>query len=372
MPLFIFMGLILSESGIGADLYIAARNWMGRVGGSLAMATSVACGFFAAVCGDSATTAVTMGKVAFPEMRKHKYDDGLSTGCIVAGGTIGILIPPSICMIIYGLITEQSIGKLFMAGFIPGVLQVVSYVVLIFLMCKKNPALGPAPEKPVPMKEKIRSLKGVWPVIFIFLVILIGMYGGFFTPVEAGAMGAVVSLLVSVISRRMNWKKFSAAITDACRNTAMIFFLLIGAYIFMRFMALSHLPSTLGTAVLTLNTNYHFPRLVILLIILVFYMIMGAFMDVFAIILLTLSIVFPIITSLGYNPIWFGVIMTRMMEMGMISPPFGLNLFVIAKTTKVPMQKVYKGIFPFIGADFIHLALLIAIPELSLWLPSLM
>jgi tripartite ATP-independent transporter DctM subunit len=313
-----------------------------------------------------------MGKVAFPEMRKHKYDDGLSTGCIVAGGTIGILIPPSLCMIIYGLITEQSIGKLFMAGFIPGLLQVVSYVVLIFVMCKRNPALGPVPENPVSTREKLRSLKGVWPVIFIFLFILAGMYGGFFTPVEAGAIGAGVSLLVSIVSRRMNWKKFSVAITDACRNTAMIFFLLIGAYIFMRFMALSRLPSTLGNVVLSLNTIYHLPRLVILVIILIFYVILGAFMDIFAIILLTLSIVFPIITGLGYDPIWFGVVMTRMMELGMISPPFGLNLFVIAKTTAVPMKKVYKGVFPFIGADIVHLALLIAIPELSLWLPSLM
>jgi tripartite ATP-independent transporter DctM subunit len=305
-------------------------------------------------------------------MKKHNYDDGLSAGCIVAGGTIGILIPPSLCMIIYGLITEQSIGKLFMAGFVPGVLQVLSYVILIFIMCKRNPAIGPAPENPVSMKEKLRALKGVWPVIFIFLFILAGMYGGFFTPVEAGAIGAGVSLLVSIVSRRMSWKRFSLAVTDACRNTAMIFFLLIGAYVFMRFMALSRLPGALGSAALALNTDYHFPRLAILIIILIFYVILGAFMDIFAIILLTLSIVFPIITSLGYNPIWFGVIMTRMMELGMISPPFGLNLFVIAKTTSVPMQKVYKGIFPFIGADFVHLIVLIAIPELSLWLPGLM
>ena len=371
LPLFVMMGVILSVSKLGEDLYNAAAKWIGNFRGGLAMATEVACGFFAAVCGDSVTTAVTMGTVSFPQMMKRKYSMGLSACCIVSGGTLGILIPPSIGFIFYGLITEQSIGKLFMAGLIPGILQVLFYLITIFIVCRLDPTAGPGGPK-APMSEKVASLKNIWPVLLIFLAIILGLYGGFFTPTEAGAFGAFTSLLMSIILRRMTPERFKDSLRLTLHMTAMVFFLIIGAFVFMRFMALSRLPVTIGDGIANLTDLYHVPRFILLIGILVFYIILGAFLDVFAIIFLTLSIVFPIIVKLNYDPIWFGVIMVRMMEIGMITPPFGLNLFVISKTTNTPIKTVYKGIIPFIFADFVHVGLLILIPEIALFLPNAM
>jgi tripartite ATP-independent transporter DctM subunit len=375
MPIFIFMGILISESGLGADLYLAAKMWFGRAIGGLGMATIGACGFFAAVAGDSVTSAVTMSKVSYPEMIKNNYDSGFAAATIAAGGTIGILIPPSICMIIYGLITEESVGKLFMAGMIPGILLVAAYCMVVFTVGRlKNQTYVPhtSDMPPVPTIEKIRSLRLVWPILLVFLVMLIGMYMGFFTPTEAASIGAAVTLLVCALGHRLSLSIMKKALTDTLTNSAMIFFLLIGAYIFMRFMALSKLPRILSDAIVTLNVEYNVPRIVILILILVFYIFMGMFMDVFPCILLTLGFVYPVIEALGYSLIWFGVVITRMMEVGMISPPFGLNLFVVSKTTNVPMQKLYRGIIPFLCADILHIVLVVSIPMISLWLPGMM
>jgi tripartite ATP-independent transporter DctM subunit len=375
MPIFIFMGILISESGLGADLYIAAKMWFGRAVGGLGMATIGACGFFAAVAGDSVTSAVTMSKVSYPEMIKNGYNDGFAAATIAAGGTIGILIPPSICMIIYGLITEESVGRLFMAGMIPGILLVAAYCTVVFTVGKLR-LRGYVPQtadmERVSIMEKLRSLRLVWPILFIFLVMLIGMYTGFFTPTEAASIGAAVTFLVCAFGRRLSVRILKKAVTDTLTNSAMIFFLLIGAYIFMRFMALSKLPRILSDTMVTLNVEYNVPRLAILILILVFYIFMGMFMDVFPCILLTLGFVYPVIEALGYSLIWFGVVITRMMEVGMISPPFGLNLFVVSKTTNVPMGSLYRGILPFLCSDIIHIILVVAVPGLSLWLPSMM
>jgi tripartite ATP-independent transporter DctM subunit len=375
MPIFIFMGILISESGLGADLYFAAKMWFGRAVGGLGMATIGACGFFAAVAGDSVTSAVTMSKVSYPEMIKNGYNDGFAAATIAAGGTIGILSPPSICMIIYGLITEESVGKLFMAGMIPGILLVAAYCMVIFVVGRlKNQTYVPKTsdmERP-PLLDRLRSLRLIWPILLVFLIMLCGMYMGFFTPTEAASIGATVTLLVCALGRRLTWRILKKAVADTLTNSAMIFFLLIGAYIFMRFMALSKLPRILSDVIMVLNVDYDVPRIVILILILVFYIFMGMFMDVFPCILLTLGFVYPVIEALGYSLIWFGVVITRMMEVGMISPPFGLNLFVVSKTTNVPMQKLYRGIIPFLCADILHIVLVVSAPVISLWLPGMM
>jgi tripartite ATP-independent transporter DctM subunit len=365
IPMFILMGVILSVGGIGSDLYDSASRWIGQVRGGLAMATVVACGFFAAVCGDSTATGVTMGKVAFPEMKRYGYADKLAASCISAGGTIGILIPPSIGFIIYGLITEQSIGALFMAGLVPGILQVIFYCIAIAVYCRINPSVGPAGPKST-MKEKFGATYKVIPTLLIFLFIIGGLYGGLFTPTAGGAMGAFFSLIVCIVMRRMTWNKFAFAVRDTAKSTAMVFFLIIGAYVFMRFMSLNMIPTTLGNTIAGLYHDYNVPRFAIMAMIIVMYLIVGAFLDFLAAELLTLPIIYPIIVSLGYDPIWWGVIMVRMREISMITPPYGLNLFVLSRTLKTPISTLYKGVWPFIVSDILHVGMLMAFPGIAL------
>jgi C4-dicarboxylate transporter DctM subunit len=363
MPLFIFMGIVIADSGLGKDLYNCAAKWLCRVKGGLAMATAVACGVFAAICGDSTTTAVTMGQVAYPQMKQQNYSDRLSGAVIACGGTVGILIPPSICMIVYGTMTETSIGSLFMAGFIPGILQVLFYVITVSILVRLKKDLAPAPFRST-MKEKLDSTKTVWPIVLIFLIILLGMYGGLFTPTEAGAAGSFATVIVCVLMRRLNWNTFKGSLLSSIKNTAMCFFILIGAYVFNRFMTMSGLPTTFGSFIAGLPV----PRFVILILIIIMYLIMGAFMDVFAILLLTLPIIFPVIEALQYDPIWFGIIMVRMVEIGLITPPFGINLFTIAKNTGIQIGTMYKGVVPFLIADIIHVILLCVFPEIVMLL----
>ncbi|MCL1828010.1 MAG: TRAP transporter large permease [Oscillospiraceae bacterium] len=358
MPLFIFMGIVISESGLGADLYNFAANWLCRIKGGLPMATCAACGFFAAICGDSVTTAVTMGQVSYPQMKRLGYKDALSSSVIACGGTVGILIPPSICMIVYGTMTETSIGSLFLAGFIPGILQVLFYIFTIAIVVRLKKDLSPPPFKST-MREKLRSTKSVWPVILIFLVIVFGMYGGIFTPTEAGACGAFATVVVCFLMRRLNKRSFLFSMLDSIRNTSMCFFILIGAFVFNRFMTMSNLPNIFGAYIAELNV----PRYVILLLIILMYLVMGAFMDVFATLLLTLPIIFPVVRALGYDAVWFGIIMVRMVEIGLITPPFGINLFAISKSTGVPIGTIYKGVVPFLIADALHVVFLIVVPE---------
>jgi C4-dicarboxylate transporter DctM subunit len=367
IPLFILMGIVVSSTGIAGDLYNTAHKWIGNMPGGLAMATMVATGGFAAVCGSSDATAAAMGKVAFPEMKKLGYDSKLAAGCIAAGGSIGILIPPSLGFILYGLLTEQSIGKLFMAGFIPGVLEVVIYSITIFILCRINPRLGP-PGPRSTMKEKVYSLKNTWGMISLFLLAIGGIYMGIFTPTEAGAVGAFGAIVISLIGRRLNRKNFSNSMVETAQITAMIVLLITGAFIFLRFLAISGLPTMLSDFVAGLTLS----KYVLIACIIVFYLILGCFWDIFACILLTLPFIFPVIQALGLDPIWFGVIMVRCMEVGLITPPFGLNIFILSGVINVPVGTVYRGVLPFVMADFFHIALLVAVPALSLWLPSTM
>jgi C4-dicarboxylate transporter DctM subunit len=367
VPLFILMGAVVSNTGVGGDLYQTAYKWFGQLRGGVAMATVVACGGFAAISGSSSAAAATMGKLALPEMKKYHYDNKLATGCVAAGGTIGILIPPSMGFILYGILTEISIGKLFMAGVIPGILEVVFYIGAIFIVCRFNPTLGPAGPKTV-FKEKIASLKYTWAMLTLFLLVMGGIYGGWFTPTEAGAVGAFGAMVISGISGKVTRKNFSASILEAAQTTAMIVLLIASAFVFMKFMAVSRLPDFLAKYIAGLP----FSAFHILMLIIFLYIILGMFLDIFAAILLTLPILFPVILSLGYDPIWYGVLMVRVMEVGLITPPMGMNVFILGGVTDVPLGTIFKGVVPFVIADIFHIALLMIFPILSLFLPNVM
>ena len=367
IPLFILMGIVVSETGIAGDLFGTANKWIGNVPGGLAIATTVATGGFAAVCGSSDATAAAMGKVAFPEMKKLGYDSKLAAGCIAAGGSIGILIPPSLGFILYGLLCEQSIGKLFMAGFIPGVLEVAFYSITILIICRMNPKLGP-PGPRTNIRQKVSSLKNTWGMISLFLLVIGGIYLGIFTPTEAGAVGAFGAIAISLAGRRLTRANFSKSMVETAKITAMIVLLITGAFIFLRFLAVSQLPAALSDFVSGLEVS----KYILIAGIVVFYLILGCFWDIFACMLLTLPFIFPVVEAIGMDPIWFGVIMVRCMEVGLITPPFGLNIFILSGVINVPVGTLYRGVLPFVLADFCHIALLVAVPALSLWLPSTM
>lgn len=368
VPLFILMGNFCFHAGVSKELYHTVRTWLGQLRGGLAMATVAACAGFAAVSGSSLATAATMGTVALPEMKKYKYDPTLATGAISAGGTIGILIPPSIVLVIYGILTETPIGTLFIAGVIPGILEALFYIATIYILCKRNPALGP-PGPPTTMTEKIVSLKGTWTILVLFTVVIGGIYLGVFSPTEAAGIGAAGALSLALLRKRISWGGFKDSLSDTLKTSGMIFTILIGAMIFGYFLAVTRLPFELASAVSELNVGRYY----ILAAILVVYLILGCMMVPMAMLILTLPIVFPLIVDQGFNPIWFGIITVRIFEIAQITPPVGINVFVIKGVADdVSMGTIYKGIFPFFIADLLHLALLIAFPQIVLFLPGLM
>ena len=367
VPLYILMGIVVSETGIAGDLYNAANKWIGSVKGGLAIATTIACGGFAAICGSSDASAAAMGKVAYPEMLKFKYDKRLASACIAAGGSIGIMIPPSLGFILYGLLTEQSIGRLYMAGFIPGILEVIFYSLSIYIMCRIRPGYGPAALKST-FKEKVYSLKGTWAMLVLFLFVIGGIYAGVFTPTEAGALGAFGAIAISVITNKLTPSTFNQSVKASLQITAMICLLITGAFVFMRLLAVSHLPAMLSDFVLGLEV----PIWVVVVSIIIFYVIIGCFWDIFAGMILTLPLIFPVIEIAGLDPIWFGVIIVRCMEIGLITPPFGLNVFILSSSSNVPVKTIFGGVWPFLLADILHLTLLVAVPQITMFLPNLM
>jgi tripartite ATP-independent transporter DctM subunit len=367
VPLFILMGVVVSNTGVAKDLYYTANKWLGQFQGGLAMATVVACGGFAAITGSSPATAATMGKVALPEMQKYKYDLRLTTGSVAAGGTIGILIPPSMGFILYGILTEESVGKLFMAGIIPGILEILFYVGTILIICRISPSMGPASPK-VSIREKVKSLRFTWAMLCLFFLVIGGIYDGWFTPTEAGAIGAFGAIIISFIAGKLTRENLLAAILEAAQTTAMIAMIISGAFILMKFMAVSRLPDLLAGFI----GGLPFPPLVILMLIILLYIILGMFLDAPSAMVLTLPILFPVILSLGIDPIWYGVIMVRVIEVGLVTPPMGMNVFVLSSVTKTPLGIIFRGVVPFLIADIFHIALLIAFPALSLFLPNYM
>lgn len=367
IPLFILMGTIVGHTGLGTELYETAHKWIGHLKGGLAMATVIASGAFAAISGNSTASVAIMGRMALPEMRKYNYDRKLAAGAIAAGGTIGILIPPSMGFILYGILTEQSIGKLFMAGIIPGILEVAFYIGTVFIICRINPMAGPA-GKNAPFKDKVVSLKNTWSMILLFVLVMGGIYGGWFTPTEAGAVGAFGAILIAGIARKLNVKNVYSAVLEAAQTTAMIVLLVVSAFVLTKLMAVSRLPDFLAHTIVSFNV----PPAVILLLIISLYIILGMFLDIFAAILLTLPILYPVVISIGFDPIWYGVIMVRVMEVGLITPPMGLNVFIMASVTDEEIGTIFRGVVPFVLADVAHITLLVFIPSLSLFLPSLM
>jgi len=368
MPLFIFMGLFANNSGIAQALYESGNKWFGHFRGGLAMATVAACAGFAAICGDSMATAVTMGSISLPEMKKYKYHPSLAAGCVAAGGTVGILIPPSTAFIIYGLLTDQSIGTLFIAGILPGILMTAIFIITISLLCKRNPDIGPRASKTT-FIEKVKSLKGTWPVMILFLFVIGGIYRGVFTPTEAGALGSFGILFIVFITGKFRFSNLLKSLNEALGITGMIFLMFIGAITFTRFFSITRLPTLMAEVIAGLAL----PRLVIMISILFLYIILGCVMNALPVIILTLPIIFPTVIALGYDPIWFGVIIIIMAQIGVITPPIGMNVFAISGVAQgVPLETIFKGIIPFWIAMMVTVAILIAFPQIALFLPNLL
>jgi len=368
IPLFILMGQFCFHSGVSTGLYETCYKWMSRLNGGLSVATIGACSLFSAICGSSTATAATMGTVCMPEMKKYGYKDTLSTGCLAAGGTLGILIPPSVGFILYGISTGNSIGALFAAGLIPGIVLTLFYVFTILIICKIDPNKGPKGER-FSWAERFRSLKGVFAIALLFVIVIGGIFAGFFTANEGAAIGSFGAFLFMLFRGKVNKQSMKAALYGTIKTSAMIFLIIIGAYVFGYFLTITKLPMSIATSVAAMDVS---PYIVLILILLV-YMAMGTIMDSLAMLLLLVPIFYPLIMDLGMNPIWFGVLMVMIMETGQITPPAGINVFVISGIAKdVPMQTIYKGVAPFLLALVLCVAVIIALPQIALWLPSVL
>lgn len=363
---FIVMGYVCVYAGLSKDLYWTAYKWIGHLTGGLGCATIGACAAFSAVVGDTLSACMGMGAVALPEMKKFKYDLGLATGTIVSGGTIGPMIPPSIMFILYAVLAEQSIGKLFIAGILPGLLLCVMFMISIYARCKITPTLGPAGQKS-DWKERVISLKSSGPIIALFCLVIGGIYGGIFTASEGGAIGACGALIIAIIMRRLTWKTFAQSFLDSSKLVSIAFLILVGAMVFSYFISASKLPITLATYV----ANMQLSPLFVLIGILFVYMILGCIMPAIPMVLLTVPIFYPIAVQLNFDPIWFGVLIVAMTNLSAITPPYGINLFALTAIAQCPMATVFKGALPFVWVTLLWLALLVAFPPIATWLPSL-
>ena len=367
IPLFVFMGQIAFHSGISRRLFDTAYHWLGPLPGGLAMATVGACTGFGAICGSSPATAATMAAVAIPEMKRYKYDMGLASGVVASAGSLGIMIPPSVVFIVYAILTEQSIGKLFLAGILPGLLIAFLFCLTIYFNCKINPHLGPAGPRSS-WKMKFKSLAGVSETIIIFITVIGGMFLGFFTPTEAAAIGAAATLIIAVIRRQMTFKSFIKSLHETVRTSCMVMIIVAGAVMFGHFLAITRLPFDLAEWLAGLSM----PGWFIIALIIFFYLIAGCFVDALALVLLTTPIFFPVIMSLKYDPIWFGVMIVVVTQMGVISPPVGINVYVVNGIERdISLQTIFKGALPFLGALIVASAILTAFPEISLFIPNL-
>jgi len=368
IPLFIIMGYFGFYAGLTKEVFQTARQWFGHFPGGLAIATTYGCAGFAACTGSSVASAAIMGKMAIPEMRKYHYQPRLAAGAVAAGGTIATLIPPSVPLVIYGIITEQSVGLLLMAGFLPGILSAVIYAFMIQVRVKVSPDLAP-PLPAASWKDRLVSLKNTWGIIAILIIILGGIYTGVFTPTEAGGAGATATFVMALVSGKLRWKGFKDSLLDTGRATVMIFSIIVGVLIFVRFLAISGLPASFSKTVVAMPV----PPLLILCGMLGIFVFLGMFLDLIGMMLLALPIIFPAVVALGFDPIWFGVIVVKMGEICLITPPVGLNVYVVNSVAPdIPSQEIFMGIIPFLIMDFLTLGVLIIFPQISLFLPSLM
>ncbi|MBM4340962.1 MAG: TRAP transporter large permease [Deltaproteobacteria bacterium] len=366
IPMFILMGTFAFASGISERLYKAAYTWVGHLRGGLTIATVFACAGFGAICGSSTATAATMGQIALPEMKKYKYDDTLATGTVAAAGTLGILIPPSTVFIVYGIMTEQSIGKLFISGVLPGILLTIFFAGTVVFLCWRKPHIGP-PGPPAERKEKLRAMTQVTETLILFLLAIGGLFLGWFSPTQAGAIGAGGALLIGLARRQLSWKSFFDAGKEGLRTSCMVLFIITGAIIFGKFMAVSRIPLELAEWLGGLPIH----PMAIITIIIIIYFIGGFFMDSMALIVLTIPIFYPLVRKLGFDPIWFGVMIVLLGEMGVITPPVGVNVFVIKGISpNVPLESIFKGIFPFLVALIIVAIILMIFPQIATVLPG--
>lgn len=367
-PLFILMGILALKAGLADGLYNAANAVVGHRRGGLAIASILGCGGFAAVNGSSLSTAATMSKLAVPQMLRFGYDVRLATGSVAAGGTLGIIIPPSLGMIIYAVLTETSVGKLFAAGILPGILAIILYSIVIAVWVRRRPELAPRTEKP-PLRERLLAMRSVWGLFLLFGIVMGGIFAGFFSPTEGGAMGAFGALVIGLVTGKMNWKTFVESVREAVELTAMVMMIIVGVSIFEFFVTSAQFPQQLSEFVRALDA----PNWMILGGIIVFLIVLGGFLEVIAIIFITTPFIFPIIVDMGYNPIWWGIIMIMVGELGVVTPPVGMNVFVVAKMVpQATIAQVFRGVLPFLAGDIVRMLLVIFIPGLALWLPELL
>ncbi|MEA1935687.1 MAG: TRAP transporter large permease [Thermodesulfobacteriota bacterium] len=368
IPLFVLMGQLSFHSGISSRLFDMAYKFMGHWPGGLAIATVGACAGFAAICGSTNATAATMAAVTLPEMKKYNYKAGLATGVVAAGGSLGILIPPSVIFIIYGIMTEQSIGKLFVAGILPGLLLTILFILTIIVWTHLKPDLAPRGPKTT-FREKLESLSGLIETLMLFVLVMGGLFLGFFTPTEAGAVGAFGTLLLALFSRNLTWQGFVTALGETTRISCMILVIVAGATIFGHFLAVTRIPFDISNWI----SGLHLPPFVIMGLIILVYLIGGCFIDALALITLTVPIFYPVVTLLGYDPIWFGVIIVLVTQIGVITPPVGINVYVVSGVARdVPLHVIFKGVLPLLLALTAGTLLLIPFPQIALFLPNLM
>ena len=368
VPMFVLLGNIASAAGFSRGLYDAAYAWVGHFRGGLASASVLGCAAFSAVSGSSVATAVTIGKVALPEMKRLGYADSLATGSVAAGGTLGFLIPPSTGFVLYAILTEQSIGRLFMAGILPGLMLMVLFMVTVWLVALRDPDQAPAGPK-VPMVKRFKSLRKAGPLMAVMVTTIGGIYIGAFTPVEASGVGAALVILLALASRQLGWTGFVDAVRDTLKTSAMLYMIVIGANVLNPFFAVTQIPSLLGDGLQNLGLGPYGTLTVIILA----YVVMGMFMDGLSMLVISIPIVYPVITALGFDPIWFGVVVVLVIEMGMITPPVGLNVFVVrGVAADVPLRTVFRGVMPFLLAMIVGLILIILIPQIALLIPNTM
>lgn len=369
IPLFILMGGFAGSAGITRELYETFDKWFRRLPGGLGIATIAACAFFAALSGSSVAASAAMGTIAIPEMRRFHYAPKLAVGVVAAGGTLSFLIPPSLGFVVYGMLTEQSIGKLLISGILPGILLSLAFTVIVVFQVKLNPSLAPATSGEVSWKEKLLAFSGIWETLLVFFIVMGGIYLGFINPTEAGAIGATALFVIVLLKRKLTLKNLSLSLLEAARISVLVLFLVAGANVFSYFLALSTIP----TAVSSWMAGLLVSRYVILSIIVIIYLILGCFLDAISMMVLTMPVIFPVIKALGFDPIWFGVICVIMMEAGLITPPVGLNIYTLAGVAKdVPMEEIFRGAVPFLLSMIAIVILITIFPKICLFLPSMM
>jgi len=368
IPLFVLMGNLVARAGMARELFTAANAFVGHRRGGLAMASIIASGGFGSICGSSIATAATMSKVAYPQMKAHGYKDTLATGSIASGGTLGILIPPSTILVIYGIITETDIGKLFVAGILPGLVAITCLCLAVVFVTWRDPEAGPPAER-FSWAERLKAVRGIWGVALLFALVIGGIYGGVFTATEGAGVGAAGAFVFALARGTLTLPVLKDILIESARTTAMLFTILIGAMIFTNFINFTSMPGDLRDFVLQFSPH----PIMVVVVMMGIYLILGMVMEELAIVLLTIPVFFPVIVGLGFDPVWFGILIVTIVEIGMISPPVGLNLFVLSSLLpNVKLTTIYKGVWPFVVADIVRLGILIAFPVIALWLPGLM